>query len=147
MSWNKTSEGGLNKKYSVYSETLTLGIAVNATEHNWSTCIDFIPPGTDFTVIANTASTDLSASTGVQLFVGYTYDNTTPVSGDVLQRYRVQETPFISDTTQIDAASKHLFRDVSTWGQYPYYWLKCPGGGGSVTFKVIVGRGSVEVTG
>jgi hypothetical protein len=146
MSWTKTSEGGQTPKYTVFSETLSLGIAVNCTEHNWTSIIDFIPPGTDFTVIANTTAADLSASTGVQLFVGYKKDDTTPVSGVELPRYRLQETPFISDSSQIDAASKVFFRDVSTNGQYPYYWLKCPGGGGKdVTFKIIVGKGSTEV--
>jgi hypothetical protein len=138
MAWTKTSEGGIHPKYGVYSETLTTKQVGNGTS-NWTSVIDFVPPGVDFTVIANTAATNLSASTHVELFVSYTKD------AALAARYRDKVTPFLSVTSAIDAATKVLMRDVSARGQYPYYWLKVPSGGGSVNFKVIVGKGSTEV--
>lgn len=150
MAWSKTSEGGATKKYAVYSCDLYPVIAATGvSEHNWTPVIDFIPPGCDFTVIANAAAANLSASSGVELFVGYSNDDTAPTSGCTMTRYIDRKTPFVSDTSQIDAATKVLFRNVSTYGQYPYYWLKMPGGGFSgaaVTFKVIVGGRSAIVT-
>ena len=144
MAWTKTSGGKLNNgEYSIYSETLSLSLAVNSSPSNWTSVIDFIPPGCDFTVIANSAAANTSASTGVQLFVSYER------GAAIGSRYQSKVTPFISDTTQIDTATLLLHRDVSVagTGQYPYYWLKCPGGGGvDVTFKVIVGKGQSLVT-
>jgi len=144
MAWTKTSEGK-DKSYAVYSETLATSLRVNATPTNWTSVIDFIPPGTDFTVIANSSIANMSASSGVQLFVSYSS------GAAIANRYQVKETPFISDTSQIDNAAKVLYRDVSARGQYPYYWLKVPGGGGgntaagNCTMKVIVGKNQESI--
>lgn len=130
MSWTVTSEG--KQKYAVYSETLTTKQVGSGTA-NWSSVIDFVPPGTDFIIIANTAATNLSASTHVELFVSY------DEGAALAARYRQNKTPFKPVTAAIDAATKVLFRDISAEGQFPYYWIKIPSGGGSVTLKVIVG--------
>lgn len=145
MSWTQTSEG---KGYSVWSETLTpIGDTVSSTR---SSLIDFIPPGTDFTVIANTASSNISASAHLELWTTYTDD---PTWGTNV--YRLHETPFLSLTGNIDNTYLVAHRDVSTWGQYPYYFLKIgvssdtdTGGtaNATVTFKVIVGTKSAQVT-
>ena len=138
MAWTKTSEGDAkNPLYGVYNETLTTKEGGNGTS-NWTAVIDFAPPGTDFTIIANSAGTNLSTSTHVELFVGYSR------SAAIAARYRMAESPFVSLTSEIDNATKVLMRDVSSKGQFPYYWLKVPVGGGSVNFKVIVGKGSIE---
>ena len=143
--WTKSTEGGVTGKYTVYSCNLYPVVAatgVSETGHNWTPVIDFIPPGTDFTVIANTAALNTSASTGVQLFVGYDKGSLQPFKDRTLTRYRMKQTPFISDSSQLDTATKVLFRDVSTYGQFPYYWLKLPGGGGNgsaLNIKIIVG--------
>jgi len=93
MAWSNTSEGK-SKGYAVYSEDIYGVIAATGvSENNFTSCIDFIPPGTDFTVIANSAALDLSASTGVQLFVGYDKDAPQPASGVTFYRYLVAETP------------------------------------------------------
>ncbi len=126
------------KDYVVMSETLTTKSVGNGTS-NWTSVIDFVPPGTDFTVIANSAATNLSTSTHVELFVGYSS------SAAIATRYRMAESPFVSLTSEIDSATKVLMRDVSSKGQFPFYWLKVPVGGGSVTMKVIVGKGATEV--
>jgi len=151
MAWTKTSEGNPgDKPYAVYKETITTATVANYTlEHGWSAEIDFIPPGTDFQVISNTAATNLSISTHVELWVAYSRG---AAIGD---RNRVHQTPFLSLTSELDSATKVLFRDISTYGQYPYYYLKIPGGGdagvntGAATMEniIIVGRGSVEVIG
>ena len=147
MSWTNTSEGKRNNEgYTVYSETLTpIGDTVSSMQ---SSIIDFIPPGTDFTVIANTAASNLSATGHIELWT--TYDRDTTWGTDT---YRLHETPFLSLTGTIDNASKVAFRDVAAYGQYPYYFLKIgtatdttSGGTGNATvnLRIIVGgRGSV----
>lgn len=136
MAWSLTSEGN-DKGYSVYSETLTTKSVGNGTS-NWSSIINFIPKGADFTVIANTAATNLSTSTHVELFVSYTPTSSSATSTGRALRYRSAVTPFIPVTSEIDSVTKLLLRDVSVRGEYPYYFLKIPKGGGSVTLKVIV---------
>lgn len=117
------------KKYTVASETLTTyeGRAV------WSSVVDFVPPGTDFVVIANEAATNLSVSTHLELF----YSNTKTAA--VAARYRIDETPFIPVTGELDASRKRHLRDVSAKGQYANYWFKIPSGGGSVKLTMHVG--------
>ena len=147
MAWTKTSEGNPgDKPYTIYSETLTpIGDTVSSMR---SSVIDFIPPGTDFTVIANTAASNISASAHHELWTSYVRGSTWGKD-----TYRLHQTPFLSLTGNIDNASLVAFRDVSTYGQYPYYFLKIgtatdttSGGTGNatVTLKVIVGgRGAV----
>ena len=150
MAWSSTSEGsGERGKYTIWSETLTpIGDTVSSMR---SSVIDFIPPGTDFTVIANTAGSNMSASGHLELWTSY---NKAVTWGT--DTYRLNETPFISLTGTIDNTSNVLFRDISTYGQYPYYLLKLgmatdttSGGTGNATvnLRVIVGKGSVEVVG
>lgn len=117
------------KKYTVVSEDIT---SVSGRPV-WSSVVDFIPPGTDFVVIANQAATNLSASTHLELF----YSNTKTAA--VAARYRINETPFIPVTAELDNATKRLFRDVSAKGQYAYYWFKIPTGGGAVKLVLHVG--------
>lgn len=150
MAWTKTSEGK-DKGYVVYSETLTpKGDTVSTTR---TSIIDFIPPGTDFTVIANSGSTNISASAHIELWAAYIKS---PTWGTDV--YRLKETPFLSLTGNIDNTYKVAFRDVSTYGQYPYYFLKIGSAvditsgstaGATVTMKVIVGSrtGIVSVLG
>ena len=156
MAWEHSSQGDRNNpQYGIYTTTLTPTGQSQEEDVTWTPVIDFIPPGTDFTVIANSASSNLSASAHIELFVGYSRSAPNPVKDTALLRYRVYETPFIRVTSEIDNASKVLFRDVSAKGQYPYYWLKYATGGttsggtgnATVIMKVIVGKGAVEVVG
>ena len=148
MTWVKTSEGVRGKgDYVVYTESVATAENSRAAA-GWSSEIDFIPPGTDFQIISNTAATNLSASTHVELWVAYD-------SGAAkAARYRMIQTPFITLTSELDTETKVLFRDISTYGQFPYYYLKIPSGGDttnlaatSVKNVIIVGRGSTEVIG
>lgn len=154
--WTFTSEGDpANPEYGVWSNTLTPTGQTQTEGETWTPVMTFIPPGTDFTVIANAAASNLSASAHIELFIGYDKAAPNPVADVTLYRYRVYETPFIRVTSEIDALSKVLFRDVSAKGQYPYYWLKYATGGttsggtgnATVIIKVIVGRGSVDING
>lgn len=141
MAWTKTSEGGATKKYTVYSTDLVAKeVGSGVTGDNWTPVIDFVPPGHDFTVIANTAATNTSASSPVMLYVSYS------ATAAVTARYRQNHTPFISLTSEVDTASPVLFRNVSTYGQFPYYWLKVPTAGGNINIKVIVGGRSSILT-
>jgi len=140
MPWTKTSEGSVTPLYTVWSTDLTTKVGGSGvTGDNWTPVIDFIPPGTDFTVIANTAATNTSASSPVHLYVGYSQ------TAALASRYRSNVTPFISLTSEVDTATPILMRDVSAQGQFPYYWLKIPTAGGNVNIKVIVGKGATEV--
>ncbi len=133
MAWTLSSEGEVTQPgYAVYSETLTTKSLGNGTS-NWTSKIDFIPPGKNFTIIANTAATNLSVSTHVELFTSWN-KTATVASG----RTRSDVTPFISLTAEVDTATVHLNRVVATHGEFPYYWGKIPLGGGSVTIKVLI---------
>lgn len=145
MAWTISSEGK-DKSYAVYTETLTpIGDTVSSMR---TSIIDFIPPGTDFTVIANSAASNISASAHLELWASY--DEGAAWGTNV---YRLHQTPFLSLTGSVDNASLVAFRDISTHGQYPYYYLKIgsatdtTSGGtanATVTMKVIVGgRGAV----
>lgn len=118
-------------EYEIRSETLTTHEALSPV---WSSVIDFVPPGANFTVIANNAATNLSASTHVELFYGYEAD------ADADERYRIDETPFKPVTAEIDNAKKVLLRNVKDKTEYPFYWLKIPAGGGAVELKIIQGN-------
>lgn len=148
MGWKKTSEGkGAKGKYVVYKETILTTQATNLASAGWSSEIDFIPPGTDFQVISNTAGTDLSISTHVELWVAYSK------GAAVSARHRLIQTPFITLTSELDTKTPVMFRDISTYGQFPYYYLKIPSGGdsgintgvGTMENVIIVGRGSTEI--
>jgi len=144
MAWSKSSEGK-DKGYAVYSETLTpKGDTVSSTR---TSIIDFIPRGTDFTVIANSTSTNISASAHIELWASYNSGATWGT--DV---YRIKETPFLSLTGNIDNTYCVAYRDVSLKGQYPYYFLKIGSAtdttsgstaGATVTMKVILGDRSI----
>lgn len=150
--WTKTSEGtAKNPSYGVWSTTLSPRETSQAEDVNWTAVIDFVPPGTDFTVIANTAGSNLSSSSHLELFIGYSRSAPNPVKDTALLRYRSDVTPFKPVTGLIDNQSNTFFRDVSAQGQYPYYWLKIPDAGGTggatVIIKIIIGRGATEVLG
>src|ERR1035437_8104266 len=95
MSWAQTSEG---KGFPVYTETLTTRSVATNRATNWSSQIDFIPPGTDFTIIANAAKTTLSLSTHLELFVSYTKDAAPHTVAGLALRTRRKVTPFIAIT-------------------------------------------------
>jgi len=127
MAWSESSQNG----YLVSTTTLTTKAVGNGTS-NITSVIDFIPPGKDFIVIANSASTNLSTSTHVELFVGYSTAGT-------FYRWKpgIASYPFLASRV-IDNTCNKLWYDVSAYGEFPYYKLKIPLGGGSVTLKVIV---------
>ena len=62
MAWTETSEGkGTQGRYTVYSTDLDNRSVGSGNEgENWTPVMDFIPPGTDFQVIDNSAATNTS---------------------------------------------------------------------------------------
>lgn len=136
--------GASKEEFVVVSETLTpVGDTVSS---RFTSVIDFIPPGTDFIVIANTGASNMSASGHVELFYGYDKDAT------IANRTRSNVTPFKSLTAEYDNATVWLKRDVSAQGQYPYYWLKLAtssdtdtGGTANATVTIKVLYGAPEV--
>lgn len=139
--------GASKDEFVVVSETLyPIGDTVSS---RFTSVIDFIPPGTDFAVIANTAPSNMSASGHIELFYSYDKDAT------IANRVRSNVTPFKPVTAEVDNATKWLVRDVSAQGQYPYYWLKFATGtdsttggtgGASMIIKVLYGAPGKEKT-
>jgi hypothetical protein len=139
MTWVNTTVG---KDFSIWTETLTTKTGGNGTS-NWSSPIDFIPPGTDFSVICNTAKTTLSTSTHVELFTSFTTDSYPATTAGRALRIRRSASPWLPVTSAIQSAQVVNTVDVSLKGQFPIYFLKFPKGGGSVKSVVIVGQRSV----
>ena len=137
MAWTPKSEGkveAINRKYDDYDilkETLTTysGRAVFSSVFS-------VPPGRDFSVIMNTAATNVSTSGHVELFV----------SIDGTNYYRWNKAGFNATTTLFDTATVVLVYDVSTHGQFPYYKLKYTNGGGSVATQISVNGVTAFVT-
>ena len=146
MAWTKTSEGNSgDKPYAVYQENMVT-VSISKVGASFSSEIDFIPPGTDFIVISNTNKTTLSISTHVELWVAFER------GAAIAKRVHMYKTPFIPVTAEIQSVMTVMHRDVSAEGQFPYYYLKIPGGGdtteagvATVNNVIIVGKGSVEV--
>lgn len=121
MSWTKTS-AGKNKEFAVYTETVTLGAAL---ANRYTSEIDFIPPGTDFVVITNTGTTNLSGSASDQLYAAY-------ASGGTYFQLKntLRDCNYANDTNQgtsfrsIDNTPRYRYVDVSYVGQAPYYKIR-----------------------
>ena len=100
-----------------------------------------IPPGTDFSVIANYGSTSLSASAHVEMFYS-------DVPGGTFKA-RLKTTGYWFNATSglCNAAAVTLPQDVSTVKEYPRYKIKVTGnaagskGGGLVKFVIYYARG------
>lgn len=132
MTWVQKTEQVGGKYFSVTYES----ISTYETKPTWSSEVDFIPPGVDFLVVGNTAAVDLSACTHIELWGAFTK------SAAIASRFRINKTPFIALTAELDGVTPHCLWDVSAKGQYPYYYLKFPSGGGNgtaQTYYVLVG--------
>ena len=90
-----------------------------------------VPPGRDFSVIANYDATNLSTSTHVEMQIS-------DVAGGTFIRRNTAG--FNATTALIDNATKHLFWDVSADFQNPVYKFKFPVAGGAVKMVVTVGE-------
>jgi len=127
MSWTFSTVQVGGKQMAIASEDLT-SLDTSAV---WSSEINFIPPGTDFQVIMNTAATNLSSSAHVELFVAYA------TGSAVAARYRRTDSGFNPVTTEIDTATPVRMVNVSTVGSFPYYFLKINDGGGAVNCRIV----------
>ena len=126
MSWSKTSQGkvaglGSQNEYSVLTETVTLGAA---KANRYSSAFS-VPKGVGFTVISNTASTNLSGSASDQLYAAYT------VNGTYYQvKNTLRDCNYANDTQQgtsfrdVDNTVRVRYVDPAYIGQFPYYKIR-----------------------
>ena len=132
MAWIQSSEGK-DKKYAIFYEDMVPKSVAGNGAANWSSIIDFIPPGADWTVIMNAGATALSVSTHVELWVAYTKSAVPHTTVGKALRYRKTDagTGFQPVTTALTTGGSTKLRsvDVSARGEYPYYFLKVPAGG------------------
>lgn len=126
MAWTESSKGenrgaGLaSNAYKVLTETVTLGAAKGS---RYSSSFS-VPPGVGFTIISNTAATNLSGSASDQIYVSY--DNST--------FYQLKDTlrdcNYADDTNQgtsyrsVDNATRIRYVDPEYVGQFPYWKVR-----------------------
>lgn len=125
MSWIEKSHNG----YRVYSTELKTYSAPRAV---WTDEFS-IPPGTDFWVIGNYKTVNLSASTHMEMFIS-------DVPGGTFVSRGLGVGGFNSTTAAIDNARVNIYQDVSTTKEYPRYKIKIPGGGGLVKIVIMYGK-------
>ena len=105
MAWKKHQVN----KYAVYTERLTVSASNADNQDLTSSAIDFIPPGTDFVVIANYGATDLSSDADIAIKVQ-------PISKT--GTYGLLKDDLIASIDEVVAAAVY---DVSSYGEAPYY--------------------------
>lgn len=106
----------------VATETITLGAGKG---NRYSSVIDFIPYGMPFTVISNTAQTNLSGSASDQLYAQYNRTGTFVQIKDTLRdcNYNhdaVQGTSFRS----VDNTIRYRYIQPDYVGSYPYWKIR-----------------------
>lgn len=102
MAWTKRTEG----KYLVATETLT----VSGTSNIYTSVIDFLTPGLDFTVLANLAATNTSNDADIDV---YCCDRAAGTFG-ILKADLI---------TSLNTKVAPGFYDISANGEAPYYKL------------------------
>jgi len=132
--WAEVNHNGYNVS------TVTLKTNSHSTAANWTPEFT-IPPGTDFTVIANYDATNLSSSAHVEMYYadvpGGTFTARTKTSGFY----------FNATSALIDSAAKTLPQNISTVMEHPRYKMYVTGnaagskGGGSVKFVIYYAHG------
>lgn len=107
MAW---SSGRTVNGYAVYEETLTWSTSDSAGQDLTSSAIDFIPPGKDFVVLANTGATNTSSDADIAVKVCLTSGGTYGLLKDDL-------------ITALDTVVAAAVYDISANGEAPYYKL------------------------
>ena len=139
MSWVESSKGqnkgagnGQND-YAVLTETVALG---EGLAQRYSSSFS-VPPGVGFTVISNTAATNLSGSASDQLYVSY--DNSTFYQ----LKNTLRDCNYADDTNQgtsfrsIDNTSRVRYVDAEYVGQFPYFKLAVLNAAAESTSKTV----------
>jgi len=143
MAWTVSRTGkSTNPEYEVYTETIALG---GTAATRYTSAMDFIPPGTDFTVISNSAGTNLSGSASDQLYISDAFAGTYTLHLGSLRDGALHTPTQGTSYRSIDATIRPRFIDVDVSGQFPFYKLAVKHAavestGKTVTFKVFVGR-------
>lgn len=131
MSWSKT--GKRNGKYAIWSETLTVLTSDSAGQDLYSSEINFIPPGQDFIVFANTDATSLSSGGDIAVVCSFE-------SGTADASMALLKDDLITSINNKVAAAVY---DVSANGDAPYYKLFVDSDGvqkatDTITLKIVV---------
>lgn len=121
MSWKISSHGDpSNKNYTVLEETITLG----AAKGNRYSDVFSVPNGVGFTVISNTAGTNLSGSASDQLYVSYDgtnfYQKVDTLRDANYKDDNAQGTSYRS----VDNTSRVRYVDPKYLGPAPYYKIR-----------------------
>jgi len=112
MAWTK-STSGKNGEFLVATETIALGKGAPVTRYGSE--IDFIPPGADFIIIANSGSTTTSGSCHLRVYVS-------PTSGGTF--YLLNQNIPDSTAARALAGNLRVYKwDASVEGVAPYYKL------------------------
>ena len=127
MSWTKSSEGEVNyanahvnDAYDVLTETVTLG----AAKANRYSSVFTVPPGVGFTIISNTAATNLSGSAADQLYVSYDGTNFYQKLAHLRDGNYKDKTAAGVAIGSVDNASRIRFVDPNYVGQAAYYKIR-----------------------
>jgi hypothetical protein len=106
-------------------ESLTVALSNAASQDLTSSVIDFIPPGSDFIVIANTAALNTSSDADIAVLIAGTRAGTYTLLKDDL-------------IGSIDTKVATALYDTSTNGEAPYYKLFVDSDGTQKKADVIV---------
>lgn len=112
MAWVKKSTGA-NDEFLLATETVALGKTTTAVRY--SSEIDFIPPGSDFIIMANTSATNTSGSCHLRMYVAHTSGGTYGLLN--------QNIPNSTATRALDSALRVYNWDASLKGTAPYMKL------------------------
>lgn len=112
MSWSKSTTGK-NGEFLLATETVALGKTTTAVRY--SSEIDFIPPGSDFVIMANTGTTSTSGSCHLRVYVAGTSGGTYGLLN--------QNIPDSTAARALNGALRVYNWDASLEGTAPYYKL------------------------
>lgn len=125
--WTETSAGKTSSQVNTQNDmgVLTYTVTLGAAKGNRYSPEFHVPPGVPFTIISNTAGTNLSGSAADQLYVGYTS------GGTFYQKLaHLRDANYVNKTNagvangSVDNTSQVRYVDPSFIGQYPYYKVR-----------------------
>lgn len=112
MAWVKSTTGK-NGEFLLATETIALGKGAGVTRLGSE--IDFIPPGSDFIIMANTGTTNTSGSCHLRVYVAHTSAGTFGLLN--------QNIPNSTEFRKLDTQFRVYNWDASLKGTAPYYKL------------------------
>ena len=131
MAWTFTGKDSKTGK-----STATFALALGASKRRYTDLIDFIPAGANFTIISNSAQTDLSASASDSMYACATKTGTFVQVKKYLRR---TEVPYSQGTSvnSIDNAIRPRYWYYPVDGEWGYYKLSVLQSGVESSAKVV----------